>query len=76
MNRGLPPSYDISQTHALAPYPSAEEAARLAPPESRMVSPPLRTAAYASPRGFHGRELSSDSVLAAQAPMAVATTLY
>lgn len=81
-SRGLPPSYDVSQSHTLVHYPSAEEVVRLAraEPYAPMVIPaPLasRTAVYTpSPRGFHGRELSSDDFLAAQPPMTVATSLY
>ncbi|KAG9316891.1 hypothetical protein JVU11DRAFT_2967 [Chiua virens] len=74
-NRGLPPSYNVSQSHTLVQYPSAESVyfAR-----TGLVPPPGRTAVYySSLRGFHGRELSSDSVaVAAQQPMAVATSLY
>lgn len=67
-NRGLPPSYDVSQIHTA--YPSTEDIIRLPPSGPNMaIPPPVRAAGYPSLRAFHGRDLSSDSFLAAQPPM-------
>ncbi|KAF8444938.1 hypothetical protein L210DRAFT_3629128 [Boletus edulis BED1] len=73
--RGLPPSYDVSQL-GQSRYPSTEATARLAHSGPYMaIPPPVRAAGYSSPRMFHGRDLSSDSFLATQPPMAV-TSMY
>lgn len=73
VNRGLPPSYDVSQRHIR--YASADDIVRLtrSDPPYMVIPPPVRTAS--SPRVFHGRELSTDSFLAAQPPM-VAPYIY
>ncbi|KAH0828103.1 hypothetical protein J3R83DRAFT_3763 [Lanmaoa asiatica] len=74
-SRGLPPSYDVSQSHTH--YASAEDIARLTRSELpyMVIPPPVRTAGYSSPRVFHGRDLSTDSFLATQPPMAT-TSIY
>lgn len=73
--RGLPPSYDVSQSRTR--YPSAEDIIRQAPSGPYMaIPPPVRAVGYySSPRAFHGRDLSSDSFLATQPPM-VAPSMY
>ncbi|KAF8547610.1 hypothetical protein OG21DRAFT_898628 [Imleria badia] len=75
-DRGLPPSYDASQSHVR--YPPTEDAfhqTRISP--YMVIPPPVRAAGYPSPspRPFHGRELSSDSFLTTQPPM-VAASMY